>query len=306
MKKIVLALMFAMLLTPALAGQETEPRDTRQSGDKQAQTNPSDAPWQFWLKGNGQLYENFFQAVEGGAEEDVTALYGEVGASFRIVNRMRVYGDVNYLHYNENDLDASTGIRIGLRNDAQPHSFDVYVEHLQDRPSFDVGDEFDRADIRTVAADYGWRFTHDWSLGVDGEIQHQEFDITEGRDNDFAGAGASIRWRGSRLFSPELGVRIGNRDVDDDSLSYDQRDVYLQIRSALTPKWYLSGRIRNRSRDYNSNREDTRRQLTLGADYSIHPNLVLNLYGAHESTDVNLAGRDFDTTLWMAGLTWKF
>jgi opacity protein-like surface antigen len=294
MKRLFVAVAALLWMTPAAFAQtETQPEPT--------------PAWTFWVRGNAQLYENFFQAVEGGVEEDVTALYGEAGANLRLGPTMRAYGSVNYLHYNEDELNSSPGVRLGLRNDAQPHSFDIFVEQLIDRPSFDVGDEFDRGDIRTIGADYGWRFLPDWQLGVHGELQQQEFDITSSRDNDFAGVGASIRWRATRLFSPELGVRIGNRDVDTDSFSYGQRDVYLQIRSSLTPKLYLSGRIRDRRRDYDSGgREDTRRQLTLGADYSVNDHLAVNFYGAHETTDVNLAGRDFDSTMWMGGLTWKF
>ena len=268
---------------------------------------PATQPWQFWLKGQGELYDNFFEAPNGRPQEDVTAVLGEIGASVGFAHALRAYGSANYLHYDQKGLDHSTGVRVGLKNEGQPHTFDVFAEQLSNRPTFDVGDEFDRADIRTLGADYSWRFAHDWSVGADGELQKQDFKITTSRDNDFGALGASVRWRGSRLFSPEIGVRVGSRDVDDDTLSYDQRDVYLQIRSSLTPKLYLSGRYRDRNRDYgNSGREDKRKQLTLAADYTLFPSLIVNLYGAHETTDTNLRNRDFKTNLYIAGLTWKF
>ena len=289
-----------VILIAGLAAAQEQPPQQQQPPAQQD-------PWQFWVRANAQLYDNFFEAPNGRPQDDVTALFGEAGASVGFAKSFRAYGQVNYLHYDEEGLDSSPGFRVGLRGDAHPHSFDVYAEDLRNRPTFDVGDEFDRADIRTLAATYEYRSSHDWSAGADGELQQQNFKITTSRDNDFRSAGASVRWRGSRLFSPEVGVRFGNRDVDDDRLSYGQRDVYLQIRSSLTPKLYLSGRYRNRKRDYdNLGREDKRNQITLSADYTLVPNLILNLYGSHETTGVNQPNRDFKTALYVAGLTWRF
>ena len=280
----------------------------------QTRDDGRDRPWGIWVRGQGQQYQNFFQAPEGSEEQDVSALLGEIGASFEVGRDLSVYGLVNTLRYDQDELDASNGIRVGLRRQGRPHSFDVYAEQLQDRPSFDVGDEFDRADIRTVAGEYALRVGDDWQISVDGELQQQQFEVTPARDNDFGAFGGAVRWRGSRLFSPEIGVRFGERDVDDETLSYDQRDLYLQIRSSITPDLYVSLRYRDRSREYstglvtstNFGREDERKQIALGTDWTFIPSLTLNLYAARETVDVNLAGRDFDTALYAAGLTWRY
>jgi hypothetical protein len=269
--------------------------------------------WDFWLKGQVLNYDNFFQAPEGSPEADVTALFGEVGASVRITGPLRAYGHVNTLHYDDDALDNSNGIRLGLRQEGRPHAFDVYGEQLMDRPTFDVGDEFDRADIRTFAGEYSYRFMDDWQVSVDGELQNQEFELTPARDNDFHAAGAAVRWRGSRLLSPEIGFRTGERDVDDATLSYDQRDLYLQLRSSPTPSLYISLRYRDRTREYstgdalspNFGREEDRTQWALGTDWTFTRNLALNLYAARENVDSNIAGRDFDTALYVIGLTWR-
>lgn len=297
----------------ARAQEDREPRDTRQTGDPAILT--VDSPWQFYVRGNVQQYENFFQAPSGGQEEDVLALMGEIGAALRLgEGPSRLYGSLQHLNYQDFDLEASNGVRLGLRSDARPHSFDVYGEQLTNRPTFDVGDEFDTADIRTLAGEYAFRFADDWQVSADGDLQQQEYEVTEARNNDYRSFGGAVRWRGSRLLSPEVGVRFGERDVDDPQFSYDQRDLYVQLRSSISPAVYLSLRYRNRSREYstgdvlasNFGREDERRQIAATADWTFARALTLNLYAAHEDVDVNLPDRDFDTMMYLAGLTWRF
>lgn len=261
--------------------------------------------WEFWVRGNAQLYENFFQAPKGAPEEDVTAVQGEAGASVGLTKALTAFGNVNWLHFNDDTLEDSPGVRVGLRGDARPHAFEVYAEMLSNRPSFEL-DEFAGADIRRLSGEYAYRFAEDWQVSVDGDLEQQEFD-NDARDNEFGALGAAVRWRGSRVLSPELGIRVGERDVNDPAQTYDQREVYLQIRSQPVQPLYLSLRFRNRGRDYqNVDREDERRQIALSADYTLSEHLVLNFYGAKEDVDSNVEGRDFDSGFWLAGVTWKF
>ena len=293
----VKSLLVVVSLTLALASSATAQTASNQQ-----------PPFGFWLKGQALLYGNFFQAAEGTPEDDVLAGLAEIGASYRLsrTTPLRVYASYNYLKYDDELLDKSDGLRAGLRLEGRPHAFDAYFEALKDRPTFDVGDVFDRADINTVAGEYSYRFADDWSASVDGELQEQSFELTPSRDNNYYAVGAAVRYRGFRPFSPEIGYRAGDRDVSDSVLSYQQRDLYLQIRSNPTPDLYLSLRFRDRERDYNLGREDTRRQIAAGVDWTTSPHLTWNFYYAHENTDTNLAGRDFDTSLLMAGLTWRW
>ncbi len=266
---------------------------------------PAHAQWEFFVRGNGQLYENFFQAPKGSPEEDVTAVQGEVGASLDLTKALTAYGQIHLTHYNDDAIDDSPGGRIGLRGDSNPHSFDVYLEMLKNRPSFEL-DEIAGADVTRVNGEYAYRFLKDWQASADADFEQQEYD-NELRDNDYHQFGAAVRWRGLRLFSPQIGVRMGERDVNDPLQSYDQSEWYLQIRSQPSPKWYLSARYRDRTRDYqNIDREDKRRQINFSADYSMTEELVLNFYGAKEDVDSNVADRDFDIGYFLAGVTWKF
>jgi hypothetical protein len=239
----------------------------------------------------------------------VTALQGEIGTAFQVSSTMplEVYGSLNYLRYDDEGLDRSQGFRVGARSDGRPHSFDVFFDQQNDRPTFDVGDVFDRADVGRLYGEYGYRVAPDWQLTVRGESERQKFDLTPLRDNEFLGFGGSVRYRGSRVFSPEIGYNTGRRDVDDETQTYDQEDLFFQVRSALTPAIYWSARYRYRTREYISEiREDDRNQISGYVDFKILSALSLTLYGSWEDVDSNLEGRDFDTTMVMAGLTYRF
>jgi hypothetical protein len=310
---LAVTLMLSFALT--LSGQQEieDPREAAPPPDRQQRGEPR---FEGWLKGQAYSFGNFFQASEGEPEEDVLAGYGEVGASVKLSDRipLRAYGSFNYIHYDDELLDSSNGFRIGGRLDGRPHAFNVYLDQQMDRPTFDVGDAFDRADVRTLNGNYSYRVTRNWQVSVEGTRQDQDFDLSPLRDNEFTSFGGAIRHRGSRIFSPEIGLNRGRRDVVDDTLSYDQQDLYLQIRSALTPALYASIRYRDRTRDYVTvattspyfGREDDRKQISGYADYRFARQWTLNLYGAVESNDSTIPNRDFDTSLFVLGLTFDF
>lgn len=306
-KGFLLGFLILSLSTALLAQEEVEERKELE------RPVTEERRFELWLKGQGLLFYNFFQATEGRPEEDVQALYAEAGGSFLLSRAMpvRAYASVNTIQYEDQGLDSSEGFRLGVRGDARPHAFDIYFDQQMDRPTFDVGDVFDRADVRTISGAYGYRLTRDWELKVDGELQEQEFDLTPVRDNEYGEIGGAVRYRGWRQFSPEIGFATGKRDVEDETLSYEQEEVYLQIRSAVTPRLYASARLRFRGRDYTTNvmtspnfgRSDDRRQISGYANYRIFEHLTLNFYGSFEDVDSNLEGRDFDSSLVLAGVT---
>ncbi|HVR43496.1 MAG TPA: hypothetical protein VMS56_08630 [Thermoanaerobaculia bacterium] len=308
----LVSILMVVLAVPALA-QERDRRPPRP--DAVRPPDPSTPLFEWWLRGQGLLFGNFFQATESEAEEDVAALLGEVGMSVDLRRGfpLRAYGSVNYLRYDDEVLDSSHGLRVGVRSDGRPHAFDVYVDGQRDRPTFDVGDVFARADVTRLAGEYSYRVTREWQVTVDGELEQQEFDLTPLRDNEFAGLGVAVRYRGWD-FSPEIAYKAGTREVDDPTQSYDQTDFHLQVRSSLTPRVYMSVRLRSREREYrtdqmtssNFGRADDRIQLSGYLDIRLLGPLALNLYGSWEDVDSNLEGRDFASTLLAAGLTWRF
>jgi hypothetical protein len=254
---------------------------------------------------NGMVLGNFFQAPEGQPTDDVNAMAAEV----RLVARPAVLHPLQtYMHLGAVDfetLGTSPGATIGTRLEGRPHSFDVALEFLQNRPSLELGDEFDEADTVRLFGDYSYRVTRDLELIALGEIQQQTMQISPARDNQFMAAGAAIRYRGfGSHFSPEIGFVTGQRDVENDAEDHSQNDMYVRVRSAVTPTVYLSGRYRHRVREYDTIlREDTRDQWTLSGDWRFHRFLAANVYVAIENADSSNASRAFDTETFGVGLS---
>ncbi|HUG06687.1 MAG TPA: hypothetical protein VMQ78_09110 [Candidatus Limnocylindria bacterium] len=313
MRRFLIPVVLVLAAATAVSAQDSEQTPPRPD---QGRREPVSRLFESWLRGQMLLFGNFFQATEGGEEEGVAVLLAEVGTSVRLTRSgpLRAYGSVNYLRYDDEALDSSRGFRLGVRSAGRPHAFDVYYDRQLDRPTFDVGDVFDRADIDRIAGEYSNRLTRAWQVTVDVERERQRFDLSPGRDNDFLAAGAAVRYRGWRALSPEIGYRAGEREVEDARQSYDQRDLYLQLRGAAGPSIYWSARYRDRTREYltadiassNFGRADDRHQIAGYVDITLRDRLVLNLYGAWEEVDSNLPRRDFDTTLFAAGLTYRF
>lgn len=305
MKKCALSYVVVLLLIglPLLAQEATPDEDSDRPGVRTE------------LRLNGWMFENFFQASEPADEEDVSALGAELRVAAGGRSGWAPYIRGNYLKYDDEGLDSTYGARLGTEFNSGAHSFDVYADHQLDRPTFDIGDVFDRADVTTVNAEYHNRFTRAWEAGIEAQYQQQSFQELTSKDNEYTGFGASVRYRGfGSMFSPEIGFAMGERDVDDPTETYDQTETYIQLRSAPTAALYLSLRYRMREREYstgdplssNFSREDDRKQWALSADWRLSPRFTLNGYFADETAESTRVGRDFNTTLYMLGLTIGF
>lgn len=261
----------------------------------------------------GFRFENFFQVPEGVPEENVDAVRGEGRLSYRLSNTgpLRVYADAGLTSYSEG-LDDSTSVGVGLESEGRERSWTTGLELTRDQPVFDVGDEFDRADVVRLDGEYGVRVTDNWELTGLGEWERQEFDITSSKDNDLYSAGAAVRYRGwGYEFSPEVGFLAGRRDADDPNEDHDQQDLWLKVRSVPTPALYVSLRYRLRLRDYtvddpragNFGREDDRDYWTLNARYRLTDRTALDLYYNYLDADSDKETRIFTTHILGFGVT---
>lgn len=267
------------------------------------------------LRLQGWYFGNFFQASEAANEDDVAAAGAEARLAWEGKSPFTPYVHINLLKFEEDGLDQTYGGRIGARYRQDQHNVDVFADHQKDRPTFDIGEVFDTADVTRLSAEYSYRITKAWEAGAVAERQDQSFDRTPRKDNEFAGFGASVRYRGfGSIFSPEIGFMTGERDVDDETESYDQDDLYAQIRSAPRRDLYVSFRYRMRTRDYttrtlaspNAGREDDRGQWTLAADWTMSKRLTWNFYYALEDAQSTRADREFETQTAMLGATMRF
>lgn len=278
----------------------------------QEESGPLGDRFELQMRLFGASFDNFFQAPPGEPEDDVTSTRVEV----RLYGRLReggpwqLYGQAAFTSY-EGDLDDATELGLGLVHDRHPHRFELFLQRQQDRPSFDVGDEFDRVDVDRLVLEYSYRLDSDWELTALGTFEDQSFQFTRGKDNEFPTIGGAVRYRGWGYgFSPEVGIELGDRDAVDPNEDHDQTDVWLKLRSTPTPRLYLSLRYRVRTRDYdiglpgasNFGREDDRQQWTLAANIKALRHLSVDVYYAYEDAESTKASRNFTTSLVGVGL----
>lgn len=312
-RRIVPALVIAALLaapfvaaTPAAA----QPQELEELYGVLTETFESE------LRANLFQFENFFQAPEGVPEEDVTLtrLEARLAGDLSQTRPWGVYARARWDSYGSG-LDEAWAAGVGTRYDGEVHGLDLYGEYEQDRPVFDVGDEFDRADVLRFDGEYSYRVTEAWQLSALGEYRDEEFSQIGTKDNEFTEAGGAVRYRGwGYLFSPEIGAEWGSRDAIDPNEDMDQRDLWIKFRSIPVPDLYLSLRYRYRTRDYtigdpaasNFDREDDRRQWVLAADYGINDWLSVNGYWSYEDADSTKDTRIFETSLYGVGVAVGF
>lgn len=259
-----------------------------------------------------QLYhfDNFMHATTPAAEIDVTAY----GAEYRVARGLEtrpvdLYGHANVVHYDESGIDTSFGGRLGGVLAGERHYLNAYLDHQENRPSFEVGDVFGRADSTSLAADYNFRLTPDWQLGAEGLLQRQSFQDNN-RDNEYQRVGASVRYRGFGWYvSPEIGFTTARRSVEDAQQSYDEDDWYVQVYSLPAESVYLSLRYLHRDRSYttgdpassNFGRSEDRGAWTFVVDWTMTPRLSWLLYYSTMDVDSTRTGGDFDTGLVLFG-----
>lgn len=305
------AVMVLFLALPALAAAQRPGDDTASTRDRQRERATEERRFRIDLRLNGLFFDNFFQAPDGAPQQDVSAWAAELRLAAPLAAALEGYANLNYTTY-EDPLETSQGITAGLRSDGRPHGFDLFGELITNRPTGDVGELVEQADIQRFAGEYSFRPTRAWQLTTLAEYQRQDFEITEGRDNTFTDFGGAVRYRGfGSEFSPEIGATFGERDADDPNEDHSQRDLFVKLRSAPAPWAYLSLRYRYRTRDYdigdprasNFEREDTRKQWTATADLRTGDVLTWNFYYSYEDAESTLASREFTTSLLAAGVT---
>lgn len=260
-------------------------------------------------------FDNFFQAPDGAPQEDVDTFLVETRIEYQLQpdRPLRLTAEAGYTFYGQG-LDDSPSLGVGLKSEPRPQEWELELGWSGDRPVFDVGDEFDQADVLSLRGDYGYRLTDAWELHALGEWNQQEFRITRRKDNELYGVGGAVRYRGWGYgFSPEIGFLTGARTVDDPTEEHDQQDVWIKVRSIPIRPLYLSVRYRVRTRDYDTNdplasnfqREDDRDQWTLAADYRFTDHLRGNLYVDYLDAESTKESRIFETTLLGIGMIWE-
>lgn len=264
----------------------------------------------------GAYFDNFFQAPDSAEKQNVSGLTGEfelVGRLFR-QNSVKGYAGARAVDFNK-DLPTASEFTLGMIFERERHLVDANWRHDNDRPSITVGDEFDLADSDTLSLDYAFRLNQNWQMNAAGLVAQEDFSLSPLKESDLWGLGASVRYRGfGSVFSPELGLQTGERDVVDSNEDYDQTDYFVKFRTVPAEPLYLSLRIRFRSRSYsarspvlsNFEREDDRVQLALTTNYAIGEHLTVNLYATYVDADSTKTSRIFNSSLAFLWMSYRF
>lgn len=263
---------------------------------------------------NALHFSNFFQESDPNLAEGMNAGGFEYRAAVRPWGgKTDLYGHLNYTWWNGADLVGSSGIRLGTARESDLQSFNVFGQINRNRPSFEVGNTYSRADTTFFHGDYSYRVTPDWELEVEAEHDRQSYDENPQRDNRYTGFGGSVRYRGfGGDFSPTIGFMNGARKVENSEESYDNDDYYLAVTTeALSPVW-LSVAYHTRGREYsiddpasdNFGRRESGPRLTLAAAWRSHPRLTWGVYYSRDSNHSTNESSNFKTSYVVFSVTY--
>lgn len=301
MHKPLVALLAAVSLAASLAAQE-EPASPVPAPEEEPA--PDRIEWEAGL--GAAYYDNFFQAADDGLQTEVHAGVLRFGGEGRLSadRPLSLRGAIEHLEYDE-DLENSTRAGLALRHRGDVHRWSAEAVTDQDVPNVDVGDDVDRVDALRFLGDYSYWVAETLDVGVTGQSADQDHDLFPERDNTLTKAGGFLRFRRSGVaFSPEVGYLTGERDVDDENLSYDEDELYVLLRVTPSDAWYVSLRYRDRDRQYtiadplasNFARQDDRIDWTLSLAARFARRWGWNLYGTFLDADSTKPTRVFETT----------
>ena len=301
---MIMAAVVLLSSTPILA----QPRGSSNPGGSRAE-----------MRIQTYYFDNFFYSTNPEEEDDATALGAELRAAFRPGARpLEIFGHLSGVRYDVERASDTFGARIGAAYDDEIHQWMVFLDQAENRPSFEVGDTFARADVTTLAGEYAFRFHDDWEAAGETAYQRQKYDVESDRENDYYALGGSIRYRGlGWRVTPEAGLLLSRREVRNDEQSYESLEPFVQVTYLPelpdNPLW-LSLRYRHRTRSYtvddrtsrNFGRDETRPSWTFVADYRTAANVSLWAYFSNESIDSSIPGGDFEVGVLLLGITIGF
>jgi hypothetical protein len=291
------------------AGLAAQTADSVESGERPSSSIPLDVR----VRAGADYFANFLQAPEGEPRENVTAATGEV----KIV---RPFESGSYLFVSAGGIaystfDPSSNVLGGFGWSAWPHLLQAYGGYRAHTPRLDVGDTLGFANIVYLHASYEVRPAPFIQFAALVDHYDEHHGQRAERDNTFLDVGGAVRYRGlDKLFSPELGVSFGSLDVATDTEDYDQRTLWVTLRSVPAPTLLLRLRYRNRQREYsigdvaapNFGREDQRHELALSTALSLRHDLRWMVYYSLQLATSTKASRNFQTHYVSTGLEYRF
>lgn len=265
------------------------------------------------LRAGGAYIGNFFQAPDGAPRQNVVTGTGETRLVVPLAgSRSQAYASFGGTLYDQ--FDPSLAFTGGARWAAGIQIADARISYRTRSPRLEVGDSLGFADVLLVDAGYRLRPVRALQVEAVAVYDRQAYGRSPQRDNQALDLGGALRWYGLGYeLIPEVGATLGGRDVVSDTEDYDQRTLWLTLRSNPAPAWFLSLRFRHRLRDYvteaaaasNFGREDRRRDLTLTVDYALDERWSVTGYFSFDDAESTKPSRTFDTRYLWTGLTYR-
>jgi hypothetical protein len=286
----------------SVAGAEEEPTPQPSSG----------VPLELQVRGTAGYFGNFFQAPEGEEHESVRAMTGEARVIRPFASGSYAFAAASGTFYSQ--FDPGSNLLGGFGWSAWPHLLEAYAGYRSHTPRLDVGDTLGFANLVYVHASYSVRPARIIQLEALVDYYDEAHGQRPERDNTFLDVGGALRYRGlGRIFSPELGVAFGARDVAEDTEDLGQRTVWITVRSTPTPTLSLRLRYRDRARDYsvddntalNFGREDQRHELALASTLRLRDDLSWTVYYSFQHATSTRANRNFDAQYIQTGVEYR-
>ncbi len=320
-KNIFLLMVVRLLTICSFTVSTTYAADDQLDGDSSAGDNHWDPVTaltnddiEYFVGYRHRFYDNFFQAPLGSPETTINAneIYTGVETDICCGGNWSILGQVGYLDYSKG-LEPSWSTKGKIEGKSGVHSTLISVQYRDNVPNANTGDGIRTANVYEVQGRYSYRLQKVWQLSVLGDYQQQH--VQSSSNNQLYLLGVAVRYRGwGSIFSPEFGVKFGERLSGDVNNEHAQRDTWIKIVSAPSSSLYLSTRLRHRKRDYdtsspldsNFGRDDERWQLTIGGEYKFNKMFSMDLYYANQDANSSRASRTFDTSTLILGVKLRF
>lgn len=261
-------------------------------------------------------FDNFYQASNRDLAETMNNGGFEYRAAYRPKGtRTDYYGHANYTWWNGRDLVASYGGRLGIARESDLQDYNVFIQRNENRPSFEVGNTYARADTTVLYGEYSYRVKPDWEVGGEATLERQTYEADARRNNDFRGAGASVRYRGfGDIVSPKVGFFKGTREVQRSEENYKSDDYYLELVTEAIPNTWASLGYHSQGKNYsvrdtlseNFHREESGPEISLTVSYRSRPRVNWTMYYSRNTNESNVANNDFTTNFILFGVSYGF
>jgi len=245
---------------------------------------------------------NYFQGRAGTAKE---AVFGQVlreEARLRVRDsRLSLTLRAGVSRFGSLGVSPEISVRASWRWDR--HEAWVSGEGQWNRPAFRLGTDLARS--RSAGIEAGWlvRLPHDVSVSAWIAATRESVGLDANRNNRDSLAGVAVRlMRSRKAFSPEIGIEAGSRRAGARSFEYDQRRVFVRLRSNPSERVALTAFLRSGLRDYALDRSDRRRVVRVTCDIRLREALDLVTYASWEDGQSSLDGRAFEGTTAWAGV----